>query len=341
MNYSPSLYHQRLMRASEPAMTWKGREVGPWQRELRARLAGLLGFDRQAGARVPLNVRSLWRRRHPAGTLEKVVFTSERDVDVPAYVCLPRNAEPPYRFFICLQGHTTGMHNSIAAASDDDTRPKAPGQDRDFAISCMRHGMAALCIEQRSMGERGETVQGQSLDYLCHQAAMNALLLGKTLIGERVFDVDRALDFLAGRGDADMDHVGIMGNSGGGTVSLYAGALLPRLRYVMPSCCFSTFQASIQSQFHCVCNYVPGLLRLAEMGDVAGLVAPRPLILVSGEKDGIFPVAQARSEFERTRRIYAACGAEDRCHHLVCRGGHKFYPEQAWGLFLERYGSAG
>jgi hypothetical protein len=108
----------------------------------------------------------------------------------------------------------------------------------------------------------------------------------------------------------------------------------------MPSCCFSTFQASIQSQTHCVCNYVPGLLKLLDMGDLAGLVAPKPLILVSGDEDGIFPIEPARSEFERTRAIYTAVDAPDACDHLLCSGGHRFFADAAWSLFAEKYGGS-
>ncbi len=256
--FAPSLYHQQLMQSLQPTLSFAGGDVVAWQQQLRGRVAVLLGLDLQHGRRVPLGVRTLWQREHEFGTIEKLVFTSEPAVDVPAYLCLPAAAEPPYRCFICLQGHTTGMHNSIGVDREDESMPIAVEGDRDFGIGCIRRGMAALCLEERSFGERRESIQPQHLDYLCHQAAMNALLLGRTLLGERVFDVDRAIDYLAARGDMAMARVGVMGNSGGGTTSLFAAALLPRVHYAVPSCCFSTFQASIQSMFHCVCNYVPG-----------------------------------------------------------------------------------
>jgi dienelactone hydrolase len=333
-NLSPSLYHERLMRNLTPSMTWRGGDVAAWQQELRAQLMTQLGLDLDAIAREPLNVRSLWKRDHPLGTIEKIVFTSEPEVDVPAYVCLPANAQPPYTFFICLQGHSTGMHNSIGVAIDDETTPIVTDGDRDFGIGCMQRGIAALCIEQRSFGERREKRRGLN-DALCHEAAMNALLLGRTLVGERIVDVDRGIDYLAARGDCAMDRLGVMGNSGGGTVSLFAGAVLPRLRFVMPSCYFCSFAASIQAMFHCSCNYIPGLMQYAEMGDIAGLIAPTPLVLVSGDEDGIFPIEAARAEFRRVQEIYAAAGAPDAVRHVVCHGDHRFYADEAWGAYFE------
>ncbi len=341
MNYSPSLHHQRLLAALTPELGWReGLDFATWQATLRSRLVELLGLDWQEGRRVPLAVRSLWRRDHQHGSIEKLVFTSEAQVDVPAYLCLPKSATPPHTCFICLQGHSTGMHNSIAVDRHDERRPITVEGDRDFGLGCLRHGLAALCVEQRSFGERREAIQGNQSEPAkasCLDAAAQALMLGRTLLGERVFDVDRAIDYLAGREDIDPERLGVMGNSGGGTTSLFAGALLPRLRFVMPSGYFCSFADSIMAMPHCICNYVPGLLKVAEMGDLAGLVAPRPLILVNGDQDGIFPIAGGRREFARLQNIYAAAGAPHACHHLVCQGGHRFYAEPAWKLFRERY----
>jgi dienelactone hydrolase len=193
----------------------------------------------------------------------------------------------------------------------------------------MERGIAALCIEQRSFGERGETKIPANFDYLCHQAVVHALMLGRTLIGERVFDVDRGIDYLESRGDVDMDRLGVMGNSGGGTVTMFA-SLLPRLKLAMPSCCFSTFRQSLMSVFHCMCNFIPGLYPLADMADVVGLYAPRPVVVVAGKEDGIFPLSGARSEFARLKKIYEGLGAGDRCHLVEGNGGHRFYADDAW-----------
>jgi len=126
-----------------------------------------------------------------------------------------------------------------------------------------------------------------------------------------------------------------MGNSGGGTTSMFAGAMLSRITHVMPSCSFSSFKASIMSMTHCTCNYVPGLLHYGESADVLGLIAPRPLVVVSGSKDEIFPVSAARAEFKRLRQIYADAGAPSNCQHVIGAGGHQFYAADAWPVMLK------
>ena len=316
-----------------PAMGYDGCEVKPWQAKLRRKVKQLLGAMPKEPC--PLRPRRIWKRDHPLGTIEKVVFASELYADVPAYVCLPKDAKPPYTFMVCLQGHSTGMHNSIAVKREDETQPHQVEGDRDFGLGCMRRGIAALCLEQRSFGERRENLQKKVSDHGCHDATMHALMLGRTLLGERVYDVDRGIDYLASRGDVDMSSVGIMGNSGGGTVSLFSAALLSRVAFAMPSSNFGTFRDTIMSICHCMDNYIPGLLNYAEMPDIMGLFAPKPVVIVAGKEDPIFPIASARRAFRDLQGIYEASGAKDRCHLVVGKGGHRFYADDAWPVMLK------
>ena len=131
-----------------------------------------------------------------------------------------------------------------------------------------------------------------------------------------------------------MARVGIMGNSGGGTTTLFAVALLPRIAFAMPSCYLCTFRDSLMSIYHCADNYIPGLLKYAEMADVLGLFAPKPVVVVAGKDDPIFPIAGVERAFADLQRIYAACGAAERCHLVIRDGGHRFYADDAWPVMV-------
>jgi len=331
---TPQILHDHMMVTGKPAMGFRpsvdGKSraaVKAWQRKLRGKLKTMLGWDDlpQGKARCPLKVRSLWKRKHELGTIEKIAFAAEPKADALGYVCLPKDVEPPYEWFVCVQGHSTGMHNSIGMDFKTNRKPiHAPG-DRDFALHCMKRGVAALCIEQRGFGERAVRYKPDGPVHHDMEAAFHALQLGRTLIGERVFDVDRGIDYLATRDDVRMDRIGVMGNSGGGTITTFSAAILDRLSFCMPSCYFCTFQHSIMAMPHCPCNFVPGLLQQAEMADVLGLFAPRSVVVVSGKVDPIFPIAATRREFARLKTIYKAAGAPNACKLVVGGGGHRFY----------------
>lgn len=299
---------------------------------LRRKLVDLLGIrDLLLGERIPLAPETLWHRDIDEGSIEKVRIHLQPGVSTCLYICLPRGAKPPYHPFLCVQGHSTGMHKSIGVDWRDETTPIENTGDRDFALGCLRRGVAAVCLEQRAMGENSAEPDHTPG---CYLVAATALLEGRTLLGLRVFDADRALDYLATRPDFDLSRVGMMGNSGGGTTTMFAGAVLQRLTHLMPSCAFSSFHASIGAMRHCICNYIPGLYEFGEAADVMALAAPRALVIVNGATDPIFPLSAANEQFERLRAVYEAAGAGDRLRHVVGPEGHRFYADLAWEQML-------
>jgi len=323
------------MKNTKPKLTFN-KELDPalWQKKLKAKIKQLTGYYYK-NQHAKVEYITIWKQTGSHGTIEKIVYRSEPGVDVPAYVCIPKNARPPYTFFICLQGHSTGMHNSIAVDMADETKSIHVEGDRDFAIGCMKLGIAALCIEQRSMGERKETLMKQKSDHPCHDAVMHSLMLGNTICAERIFDVARGIDYLQQRGDVKMNHIGIMGNSGGGIIAIYASAVLDRIQYSMPSCAFCTYADSIMQIYHCSDNYIPGILNWAEMADVMGLFAPKPVVIVAGKKDPIFPYHGVQKAFSHLKTIYAAFNASNNCRLVTGDEGHRFYAKEAWETMIK------
>ena len=123
----------------------------------------------------------------------------------------------------------------------------------------------------------------------------------------------RTIDWIETRKELDGARVGLMGISGGGTVTSFATALEPRIKVAMISGYLNTFKDSIVAMSHCIDNYVPGILNWCENYDVASLIAPRPLYVESGERDNIFPDRrQQRSlrprQSRSTRRWARRCG---------------------------------
>ncbi|MBR2440513.1 MAG: hypothetical protein IKB25_09980 [Lentisphaeria bacterium] len=311
-----------------------GTNAVKWQTAARKDLIRKLGLSEKLKApRVPLNPKIIWQRKVKNGTITKLLLQSEKDYSFPAYLCIP-DGKGPFPVWICVQGHGTGMHASISVRWQDEKTFKYDGGDRNFVEQCFERGYAALCIEQRAMGERS----GYS-DHRpgCLRQARHALMFGETLIGNRIFDVDRGIDFIYSRKDLRKDRIGIVGNSGGGTTSIYSGAILDRLTHVMPSSCFSTYRDSIMKIEHCGCNYFPGMLNWGDMGDLAGLCAPKVLVIVSGVSDYIFPIGPAKSEFARTKAIYKAFGIPEKCHHVIGNKGHRFYKDDAWKVMEPLY----
>jgi dienelactone hydrolase len=341
-HFDPVAYSRERYAAAPRRLRFQARTTGQaeeWQKTLRAKIIDLLGGFPPPGS--PLNPVTLETRQFPGYKREKIVFDSRPGVSVLAYLLLPDKAPSPAPTVICVPGHGRGVDDIVGIDDRGRDRTDKSGYQHDFAIQVAEAGMAALAIEPMAFGCRRDPINaGRGLSQKgCEPAAGGALLLGETMIGWRVWDVVRSIDYISTRRELDATRVGCMGISGGGTTTLFAAALEPRIRASMVSGYLNTFRDSIGSLAHCVDNYVPGILNWAEMYDVAGLIAPRPLFAESGEKDNIFPVAASRESFRQVKEIYKVFGAEDRVEQEVFPDEHLF-----WGRrgvpFMARHLSA-
>jgi hypothetical protein len=228
---------------------------------------------------------------------------------------------------ICLPGHGRGVDDIVGIDDKGHDRSDKSGYQHDFAIQVVEAGMAAVAIEPMAFGCRRDPVNARRglTANACQPSAGGALLVGQTMIGWRVWDVMRTLDYIGTRHELDATRAGCLGISGGATVTLFSAALDERIRVAMVSGYLNTFRDSIGSLSHCIDNYVPGILEWAEMYDVAGLVAPRPLFVESGEKDTIFPIKASLASFAKVREIYRVFGAEDRVAQEVFPDEHLFW----------------
>lgn len=331
-HFAPSEYHLHLMEKTEREFAWDGQDFENWQAGLRRRFKELLGgFPAEQS---PLHIEETEHVECEGFTRVRLVFRAEDHADVPAYLLVPEGRELPRPAMICLQGHAPGMHISVGVTHDEHERDLVAG-DRDFALQAVREGFVALAVEQRCFGERAETNQEMRWDHPCLDAVFHALILGQTLIGERVRDVCRAVDLLEQRPEVDADHIACMGNSGGGKVSFYAACVEPRIELAVASCTFAQYADSSMRFRHCGDTYIPGILKVAEMGEIGGLIVPRNLIIVSGEHDAIFPVESARAGFRQAREIFAAAGCAENIRHVVGPEGHRFYADLAWPVIHE------
>jgi dienelactone hydrolase len=325
--FDPVLYTKRRHDVAPLRMTFRAgtrAEAEAWQGGLRAKIAELVGgFPEE---RTPLHAQTLEVREYPAYRREKYVFESRPGVWVLGYLLTPKG-NGPFAAVIALPGHGRGVDDIVGIDEHGRDRTVKVAYAHDYAIQIVEHGMAAVAIEPVAFGCRRDAVTKATglATSACQPVGGSALLLGETILGWRVYDTMRAIDWIGTRPELDRARVGCLGCSGGGTCTLFTAALDSRVRAAMVSSYLNTFRDSIMSVSHCIDNYVPGILNWAEMYDVAGLVAPRPLFAEGGLRDEIFPIAATRASFERVKKVYEIFGAADRTELEVFDGPHGFW----------------
>lgn len=308
-----------------------------WQKRAREKLTELLGLP----LTKPQNDNFV---KQETVTKDGITFThfsfeSEEGYTVPC--CIVRRADTVGKtpLCICLQGHTSGMHVSLGEVKFEKDTASISNSESDFAIQAVKNGMTAIAIEQRYMGTRG--FEGRPLP-ACNAAsgyddanqAMSAFLLGRTAIGERVWDIMATLD-IAEKYLSDLYDKGKVmctGNSGGGTATYYAACMDERITLSAPCCGVCEYEDSIMSINHCPCNFIPNIRKYFKMGDLGALIAPRKLVMICGDVDPIFPLDGVKKSFELSKRAYSHLGKEENCTLVIGKGGHKYFPSDSWKI---------
>jgi hypothetical protein len=67
-----------------------------------------------------------------------------------------------------------------------------------------------------------------------------------------------------------------------------------------------------------------------EMGDLAGLIAPRILVVAAGREDDIFPLEGTKEAFNQAARLYLHAGVPQNCALVIGEGGHLNYADHLW-----------
>jgi len=108
-------------------------------------------------------------------------------------------------------------------------------------------------------------------------------------------------------------------------MTMYTSALDERIKRALISGYVTEAKDSILGIRHCSCNYIPHLSELADFPDVAGLIAPRFLIVQSGRRDGIFPIDSARRAFRKIQKVYTVLGKPGNVRMDEHDGFHSFW----------------
>ena len=281
------------------------------QRQLRARLlASFGGFPER---RTPLNARVTGTVARDGYRIEKVLFESQPGLFVTAHLFLPDASafKPPYPGILICCGH-----------SNDG---KAADAYQRGGVLAAQSGFAALIYDPIDQGERLQlpgkhppnNVNGHNL------IGVRAMLLGWNTARFRIWDGMRALDYLQSRPEVNPQRLGVMGNSGGGTLSSYLMALDDRIGAAAPSCFLTTLRDVCE---HCgpqdaEQNFFGQLAFGVNHAGYVLLRAPSPVCLNCSRED-FFPFAGSQKTFSVARRVCGRFDWGDRVAMLDVPGPH-------------------
>lgn len=188
-----------------------------------------------------------------------------------------------------------------------------------------REGFVVLSVDAIGAGERA-TVHGK-FEHHGHNG-VPLLSFGETLLGMQVYDNMRAIDLLQSLDYVDGNRIGATGASGGGNQTMWISAMDPRVKASVPVVSIGTFEGYVTNG-NCWCETLPDGLQIAEEWGVLGLIAPNPLLILTGQREEIpaFLPEQMLRSYADTRKVYALYGAEEKVSYQIIDLPHGYFPE--------------
>ncbi|MFP3904572.1 MAG: alpha/beta hydrolase family protein [Armatimonadota bacterium] len=309
-------------------------DVRTWQAEARPalrRLLGIVGMEARLSDYSPV-VELQEPERCDGYTRCLGRIETEPGWPVEFWLLRPEG-EGPFPLAVMPHGHEPRGHDTYAGVHGGEQRrlERIRQLDADVAVQAVRRGFVSIAVNTRGfesncIPDLNERHDGRD----CHSQFIHALLAGRTAIGERVWDLQRIVDWAIQLPDVREDRIIMTGNSGGGMATSYAAACDTRVAVAVPSCSFAPYVGQNGLAHHCDCNAVPGIYTFGEFSDVVGLIAPRHLLVVHGSEDPLFSAEEVDRAVAQVRDIYEAAGVPERFEHRRGPEGHRFYADLMW-----------
>ncbi|MFA6561240.1 MAG: hypothetical protein WCV00_04975 [Verrucomicrobiia bacterium] len=272
--------------------------------------------DRDAIVRVTkdcLGIRDEWVPKVQAEKVREAVFAGGRiemlrssswaNVTGTALLYLPADApNRPLPLVILCCGHGKGGK-------------LADGYQR-MARHITQRGAMVLCPDNLGQGERVAMGHGDCVKPFACGTSVQGLIIMETL-GWVAWALKQPR--------VDPRRVAAIGNSGGGTLTVFLAALCPELAVLSSSGYPSTFEfVARKEKKHCHCNILPGVVGQLEMWHLLGSFAPRPLFIFQGDGDSLFPPDLFCHTARKVRHAYRARNAEKAFEAHIMAGGHSW-----------------
>ena len=279
--------------------------------------------------KTPLNAKVTGILERDSYNIEKLIFESRPGFPVTASLYIPKGRKFPLPAVVGTCGHSDPGKGTVAYQS--------------FAQGLARQGYIVLLFDPIGQGERIQYLSKELKSRYKpgvseHIYSGNQLFLtGENIASWFTWDGIRAVDYLLTRKEVDPKHIGVTGNSGGGTQTTWLCSVDERITMAAPSCFVITFRRNLENENPADTEQCPpevlgyGL----DHSDFIAAMAPKPVMILSQEKD-FFDARGAEESYERLKKLYKLLGAEQNIQLFVGSEYHGYSQanrEAMYGFF--------
>ncbi len=271
-----------------------------------------------------LDVKITQREERDGYILERFEFDNGIDAIVPGYLLIPKNLKKPAPAIVGLHGHGSRKES----VTIDDTSSQKVGE------ILVRKGYVVAAIDNYFNGDRiGKGPASDLDDRRGQEYSLFKLHLwyGRSLWGMMLRDEQMLLDYLETRPEIDKKRIGATGMSMGCTRSWWLAAIDDRVKVIVGVACFTRYTDLIAHgnlRKHGIYYFVPGLMEHFDSEAIYSLVAPRPMLMLSGDQDGGAPTSGIEVLERKLAAMYGLYGATEKFRSVIyAKTGHEYLPE--------------
>jgi cephalosporin-C deacetylase-like acetyl esterase len=276
--------------------------------------------------KTPLNARVTKVVERDAYRIENVLFESRPGFLVSANLYIPKGRRFPAPGVVGSCGHSANG--------------KAIDTYQSFCQGLARLGYVVLIFDPIGQGERMQYVDAnwkptRGTGTAEHNyAGIQQILVDERFCTWRAWDAIRALDYLVTREEVDTRHLGITGNSGGGTMTTWLCGLDERWTMAAPSCFVTELRRNMENELGADMEQMPprALALGLDHEDFLAALAPKPVIILAKEKD-YFDARGNEAAYERLKRLYRLLGAEDNVAYFIGPTYHGYSQENREAMY--------
>ena len=259
---------------------------------------------------------------------ERVVFNTEEFMSVPCQVLRPRGMKPDRSnpAILCSHGHGAYGKDAVAGIRSSAARQANIAElNYDYGLQMAKAGYLTLSPDLRGFGERRDGLDPFPGRDPCNVNYVRGTMMDRWPLTLNIWDMKCCIDYLETRPEVDPGRIGMMGLSQGGTMTTWTAAAEPRIAaadimgYVNPWKGFAIDRMNV-----CGSQVVPRIFAWFDTDDIAGLIAPRPLMLDMGVYDDCFFIHDLLKGYQGVKRIYEAAGVPERLWTHIHPHGHSF-----------------
>lgn len=310
-------------------------ELAGYQSHIREQIRTLLRLESAAGQAQgqPLGVRSVAITPREGYHIEKIELFSEPGIYIPIWIFVPENSSGVFPTVLYLNDE--GMQ----VDGMEFQGPEASGLQSSVLDEMVRAGYLVIAADVRGIGQThvsrmsslscGEF--GQLFDAETSMAYA-AWWMNESLLGMRVWDVLRCVDYAMQRQGADDEHLHLIGKGRAGLWCLYAAALDSRIHSLICADSLLSYRSltQVDRYLYGADVFVPEILRHLDLPQVAAAVSPRPLTLIDPRNamKEIVSAPAAEGEYRWTGDIYRLVDANGKfridCGETVGNTGARY-----------------